>query len=122
MPAPFALPQGCRFHPRCVFAADACTEIDPPLRDLLQPGGPDHRAACIRAPVEELRRGMTAPLLEVEGLAKHYPMTRGLIVARTVGTVRAVDGLGFTLARGETLALVGESGCGKTPPPAWCCG
>jgi oligopeptide/dipeptide ABC transporter ATP-binding protein len=53
-------------------------------------------------------------LLEVEGLAKHYPMRRGLVVSRTVGTVRAVDGLGFSLARGETLALVGESGCGKS--------
>jgi peptide/nickel transport system ATP-binding protein len=50
VPAPFALPQGCRFHPRCVFAAEACTQVDPPLRVL----GPDHRAACIRAPVEEL--------------------------------------------------------------------
>jgi peptide/nickel transport system ATP-binding protein len=50
VPAPFALPQGCRFHPRCVFAAEACTQVDPPLRQL----GPDHRAACIRAPVEEL--------------------------------------------------------------------
>ena len=50
VPAPFALPAGCRFHPRCVFAAKACVEADPPLR-LLAPG---HRAACIRAPVEAL--------------------------------------------------------------------
>ena len=57
---------------------------------------------------------MTGPLLEVENLAKHYPMTRGLILSRNVGTVRAVDGLGFKLHRGETLALVGESGCGKS--------
>ncbi|HUB16518.1 MAG TPA: ABC transporter ATP-binding protein [Acetobacteraceae bacterium] len=48
VPPPFALPQGCRFHPRCVFAAAACTGQDPPLRAL----GPDHAAACIRAPVE----------------------------------------------------------------------
>ncbi len=57
---------------------------------------------------------MTAPLLEVDGLAKHYPMARGLFASRAAGAVRAVDGLGFTLARGETLALVGESGCGKS--------
>ena len=57
---------------------------------------------------------MNTPLMEVEGLAKHYPMRRGAIIPRTVGTVRAVDGLGFTLDRGETLALVGESGCGKS--------
>ena len=57
---------------------------------------------------------MSGALLEVEGLAKHYPMTRGLILSRNVGTVRAVDGMGFKLQRGETLALVGESGCGKS--------
>ena len=50
VPAPFALPDGCRFHPRCVFAADACTQTDPALRPL----GPDHTAACIRAPVETI--------------------------------------------------------------------
>ncbi len=50
VPAPFALPPGCRFHPRCVFGAEACTETDPALRPL----GPEHSAACIRAPVEEI--------------------------------------------------------------------
>ncbi|WP_027284739.1 ABC transporter ATP-binding protein [Rubritepida flocculans] len=57
---------------------------------------------------------MSAPLLEVAGLAKHYPVKRGLILAKQIGTVRAVDGVSFTLQRGETLALVGESGCGKS--------
>ena len=50
VPAPFALPEGCRFHPRCVFSAPECTRTDPPLR-LLDPG---HSAACLRAPVEEI--------------------------------------------------------------------
>ncbi len=50
VPPPFALPAGCRFHPRCVFAAPACAETEPELRHL----GPGHRAACIRAPVEAL--------------------------------------------------------------------
>jgi oligopeptide/dipeptide ABC transporter ATP-binding protein len=52
-------------------------------------------------------------LLRVEGLAKHYPVKRGLL-GRAQGVVRAVDGVSFSIARGETLALVGESGCGKS--------
>ncbi len=57
---------------------------------------------------------MSETLLEVIGLEKHYPIRRGLVLPRTVGMVRAVDGLSFRLQRGETLALVGESGCGKS--------
>ena len=54
------------------------------------------------------------PLLEVEGLVKHFPITQGIVFQRKVGSVRAVDGVSFTLGRGETLGLVGESGCGKS--------
>ncbi|MGB0331923.1 MAG: ABC transporter ATP-binding protein, partial [Planctomycetota bacterium] len=52
-------------------------------------------------------------LLEVRGLKKHFPIRRG-VLQRHVGDVKAVDGLDFTVGRGETLSLVGESGCGKT--------
>ena len=55
-----------------------------------------------------------SPLLEVENLVKHYPVTRGWLIKRRVGTVHAVDGLSFTIDRGETLGLVGETGCGKS--------
>jgi len=57
---------------------------------------------------------MNAPLLSVAGLTKHFPVKRGIVFQHTVGTVRAVDGLDFEVAAGETLALVGESGCGKS--------
>jgi len=54
------------------------------------------------------------PVLEVRGLVKHFPVSRGLIRRKVIGMVRAVEGVSFEIARGETLALVGESGCGKS--------
>jgi peptide/nickel transport system ATP-binding protein/oligopeptide transport system ATP-binding protein len=54
------------------------------------------------------------PLMEVRDLVKHFPLTRGIIFQRAVGAVQAVDGISFDVLRGETLGLVGESGCGKS--------
>jgi oligopeptide transport system ATP-binding protein len=54
------------------------------------------------------------PVVEVRDLQKHFPVRRGVILSRVVGSVKAVDGVSFTVGRGETFALVGESGCGKT--------
>ncbi|MCF6507329.1 dipeptide ABC transporter ATP-binding protein [Blastococcus sp. MG754426] len=53
-------------------------------------------------------------LLEVKDLKKHFPLTQGIVLKRTVGHVRAVDGVNLSLRRGETVGLVGESGCGKS--------
>jgi oligopeptide transport system ATP-binding protein len=54
------------------------------------------------------------PLLEVRGLKMHFPITEGIIARRKIGEVKAVDGVDLIIQRGETLGLVGESGCGKT--------
>ena len=63
--------------------------------------------------VESVSKPKAQPLLKVEGLRVHFPIRRG-VFRGVVGHVRAVDGLSFTLREGETFALVGESGCGKT--------
>src|SRR6266568_4015388 len=83
------------------------------------------RGAAARRDRARPRRGMlaradrgagvvSASLLEVRDLVRHFPVRRGLVFPREIGRVRAVDGISFTLARGETLAIVGESGCGKS--------
>ena len=54
------------------------------------------------------------PILRVQGLKKHFPVTEGVLWTKVVGWVKAVDGVSFSVRQGETLAIVGESGCGKT--------
>ena len=60
------------------------------------------------------RQGDPQVLLEVEGLQKYFPVTRGIIFQKQVGAVKAVDGLTFSVKKGETLGVVGETGCGKS--------
>ena len=58
--------------------------------------------------------GRGAPLLEAVGLKKHFPVTKGLLISKITGHIKAVDGVSFQLWPGETLGVVGESGCGKS--------
>jgi peptide/nickel transport system ATP-binding protein len=79
---------------------------------------PDSSPAAVRAepapPTDTNGRPPGEALLTVTGLTKHFPVTRGIIFRHTVGLVRSVEDVSFSVAAGETLGIVGESGCGKT--------
>ena len=118
-------PSGCKFHPRCPYAFERCMLEEPPLfnrddgqtvRCWLYDDGADgtkHRISEARQSnlIEQPEKNEV--MLDVRDLRKWFPITSG-VLQRTVGHVQAVDGLNFQLHRGETLGVVGESGCGKS--------
>ncbi|MET4699772.1 oligopeptide transport system ATP-binding protein [Constrictibacter sp. MBR-5] len=71
-------------------------------------------AGTANAEAPQVRRALGAPLVEVRNLRKHFPITEGIFVKRAIAHVKAVDDVSFTIRKGETLGVVGESGCGKT--------
>ncbi len=110
---------GCRFAPRCPHAYARCRDESPSWTVLDSQRVRCHLAgqlpeAVVRATIPSSRRAHLAEaLLEVEDLKVHFPV-RGGLLQRTVGYVRAVDDVTIAIPAGRTLALVGESGCGKT--------
>ncbi|MCG6896170.1 MAG: ABC transporter ATP-binding protein [Thiocapsa sp.] len=121
---------GCRFAERCYAVMPQCRHQTPIWRDLgpaqgvrchlwsqgqTQPDGLSRQAAGAARPLDAppAGGGDSDRLLEVHELKVHFPIHSG-VFRRVVGYVRAVDGVTFELQPGRTLALVGESGCGKT--------
>ena len=116
-------PKGCRFAPRCSHATDQCHVEEPPLDGLTA----EHVFACwhpIDGPlnISHLHRRGDGPeagaepevLLRVTNLVKEFPVGKGLLSRRSGARVHAVSDVSFTVRKGETFGLVGESGCGKT--------
>jgi oligopeptide/dipeptide ABC transporter ATP-binding protein len=122
------LPPGCPFAPRCPLAIDECRTAEPELA----PVGPNHQAACIRTEqvagrsAADIYGVSTAPgaadeattdapvVLRVRDLVKTFKLTKGVVLRRAIGEVRAVDGVSLELEQGRTLGIVGESGSGKS--------
>jgi peptide/nickel transport system ATP-binding protein len=123
VPSPLAFPSGCRFHERCAYAIPECAVTHP---DLTPRGASDHAARCpVWAKLDENQLAAvvhpdtpSTHVRQVEGKAASVsaapPILETHALHKRFKTVHAVDAVSIALHAGETLAVVGESGCGKT--------
>jgi peptide/nickel transport system ATP-binding protein len=120
-----APPPGCKFAARCRYARDECVQSEPDLTYgaegsqyrcffPVEPGTAAKASAqqTASAPESYARQGGT--LLEIDGLVKNFTVTAGAVLQRKIGEVSAVADVSFSVPKGSTFGLVGESGCGKT--------
>ncbi|HAZ7573504.1 dipeptide ABC transporter ATP-binding protein [Legionella sp. PATHC032] len=121
VPSLESMPSGCRFHTRCIYAFERCHHEEPQLQEVEQRLLRCHLYPDIKElPLLDKNKISWVPSVEkqeivftVNDLSVHFIHKKGFL-SRKNTIFKAVDGLSFTLSRGKTLALVGESGCGKT--------
>jgi len=129
LPLPFERPQGCYYHPRCDHFKSGLCDVDHFKMEHVAGSAPDHRVRCLRykeidyhlsAEVEKAKEvlALGKRVLNVDGMKKYYEVRdsslRALISGKRVRYVKANEALNFTAREGETVAIVGESGCGKS--------
>ncbi len=129
LPLPFERPRGCYYHPRCDHFEHGLCDVDHFGMEHVEGSAADHRVRCLRW--REIDHRKEAPggdvkdpiefgkrVLEVDGMKKYYEVRdsslRALMKGKRIRYVKANEELNFTAREGETVAIVGESGCGKS--------
>ena len=129
LPLPFERPQGCYYHPRCDHFRPGLCDVEHIEMEHVEGSAADHRVRCLR--YKEIDHHLEKPggeikepielgkrVLNVDGMKKYYEIRdnslRALISGKRIRYVKANEELNFTAREGETVAIVGESGCGKS--------